>query len=296
MVVVVVVLLVLLLFLVWVGLERRSGSDVESAGGPVAVVPTVGGSGAGLDVSVGWEASVEAWRGRSMGDVVLEEVVPGLHRCASRVEGVALEALHGIGTAFPRSLEGAVAAAANSVVFFASPAFYIDAQRRVLQPLVFMPDSWWSEEQAAGWQARMRLDGSGRPLDADGRVLDSVVSAAGAYPRYGAYKVHHADYDGAGLLQEVFLSWWMPSVAGSGTVDDMSGAVVSWVVWSFEAVWTRADRGWRVELAYDVSTPPPADPSHTNQSFAARRAVLGEGWCVPADATEGRLPGAVLTR
>ena len=230
--------------------------------------------------------------------VVQADIAPGINLCASRSMGVASGQIAGIGTAFPRTIEGAVASAANYERFVNSLASVIDEERSAIDPKIAvgqLPDSW----VAAQRDQVFHVDGAGRPLDSLGNVVPGVTFQADAWPQYGAYRVWWANAADAvsGLPGEVFVSWLMPHTYtdfGSGWAP-----VIYWRVTTYEMVWV--DETWKVSAAtFDPSMPAPfqsGDPDNVlNQTFAWRASIIGPGWCVPQDATEQPLPDAPLTK
>ncbi|MDR1388272.1 MAG: hypothetical protein LBJ44_11995 [Propionibacteriaceae bacterium] len=278
-----------------------SGSDVPTPG-PGSSTPAAGpvssGSVIPAEYSAGsWERVLADWWAGSSSDEVVGEAAPGLARCASRIEGVATETVLGWGVAFPRTLEGAVAASANAVGYWLSLDFFRDETRAVLSGRILDVEE---DGSAAGWARRFGVDGSGRSVDASGAVIPNSVAFAETHLVYGAYRIWHVDRDPVNGLTRVRLDWWGPYVVGPGSDADVSGVRVAFVLWSVSVEWSWGEGRWRAAVSFDSSVPePPGGRQFVNQSFE-RRAVLlsamGPGWCVPFDGVEARRPGVPLAQ
>jgi len=237
------------------------------------------------------------WSAGRTDKVVTANIAPGIDRCASRSMGVATQQVAGIGTQFPDTIEGAVAAAANYERFINSPTVVLDDERTQIDPKVSVAPM--SDAAAQALRAQFHVDDQARPLDSDGNVVPGVTFASDAYPQYGAYKVWWVNGSALGSdgIDEVYLSWMMPHAQ----MDYLSGwtAQVYWRVTTWEMVWT--DGTFKVASSTtDPSMPPPfhaTDPGNaSNQTFEWRARLVGPGWCVPADATEQPIPGALKTK
>jgi hypothetical protein len=246
---------------------------------------------------------VAAWRAGQSDTVVQQNVVPGLARCASRVEGVnQATSPAGVGYKWPNTLEGAVAAAANAVEYRVSLASMLDSTRLENDPLVFFGLSLDTGADEAGWYRQLYgIDDAGKWTDPTTGAPASKFYAA-AYPRYGAYRVlevNRTDYpDQRGReIDEAFIEWWMPMVFGPGFLEDLSQVKVAAITWTLMVVWdTQAGGDYRVMWSRDDSTPQPPDRSFVNQSYQTREDILGPGWCVPLDGIEEPIDGVVKAK
>jgi hypothetical protein len=288
------VLAVALVLAAAVVIVRLARSDEDAGGGPEAS----GGASAtaGAAPGDGWADRVAAWQAGQADEVVQADVVPGLDRCSSRVEGVNAEALYGVGYGWPRTLEGAVAAAANAVAYRAGLPWLVDAQREALDPLV-MNGGVTPADVARQWQKEWGVDPMGQVVDKEtGAVVPEERFWAQAEPRYGAFRVWRVNRNPAGDIEEMFVSWLVPDAKGPALYADESRVEVGWMVWTLVVAWRADLEDYRVDAWYDWSTPLPRDRSFMNQPFQSRRDVLGPGWCLSADAIEEAVPGVVKVK
>ena len=236
----------------------------------------------------------QAWQNSQHDLVIQRDVAPGINRCASRLHGVALEETYGIGTAFPRSLEGGVAFSAAVLEYRYGLAAVIDAQHEVMEPLMFEPFAQapvLTDAQKQGFgTGGSGTDGNGNVIDASGAIIDQEQLLVSAHPEYGAYQVlavNTSARESGKPVQDVYVQWWLPRISGIGNDDDLSGVLTNFSMHQMAVLWDETAAGWRVALmTYSEWAPYPQDQTYINHPFAERAAVLGPGWCVAADATE----------
>jgi len=234
--------------------------------------------------------------------LVQKDVVPGLDRCGSKVNYVASSMAGDFGIAYPRTLEGAVAAAANAVAFVNSPAWLIDDQRHNLGPRIMKalpPD-----ENFAPLRASLSVNADAVPVQ-DGKPVANVSWHRVAYPLYGSFKLLRVDLVKAGgPPEEVFVSWMMPTVQTMAPVTGQGGTIFGWTdivsyrIYTAVVEWSDQASTWLASVWFDRSSDPglAGDAAITNLAYETRQRITGPGWCLPADATTDPLPGAIRTR
>lgn len=227
-----------------------------------------------------------------------EQVAPGLTRSTVAVEASNSDAVYGVPVGYPRTLDGGVAAAINYDAASYAPAMFNKKTRGILYDRLYT--TAYRSEQLTDEQWRRFYpwaNDAGQAIDAkSGKVMDGLQVIAGCYPRYGAYRVINIQPSST-EPREITIVTWMPCVFGIGNDTDLSKVRLAWNQTTVTVRWQESD--WRIAYASnseDVGDLQPEDRRVSNQTFAARAKVLGIGWQVPADATEGALPGAVLTR
>ena len=231
------------------------------------------------------------------GDTKVEEVAPGLWRCASMTENVGGAAVLGFEYEMPRTLEGAVAASANYIRLTGSREYNLRKTRDLLLGTYpgLQPDSLIGASQ---------VDASTRSLGMDPETGEAIDPTTGtpilggefwgdAYPRYGAYKVHWTTSQN-GEVSEVYLTWIVPEIMGTVVGTDTSGVEVIWWSRSVSLTWHKEKEDW-VQWLYhvrlsDVTT------SVSNPGYEWLAAVTqNDDWCVPIDATDQAYPGTRMT-
>jgi len=248
---------------------------------------------------VDFDAAAASWYGESSaGDERVSQVADGLWQCASRTENVGAAAVVGFEYKMPRTLEGAVAAAAQKARLLSSTELWTTTTRAQIMELMpgWAPDTDQEAADAAEQAMANGLDpDTGAAVDpATGVVVPDGEVWAGAYPRYGAYKVWWVAYQAGHQPQAVEMTWLMPSLWGTKVGTDTSGIKMGYVSYSFLVWWSPELGDWMPNVYQD--TTPPA-PTVVNPGYATLAEVTQhQDWCVPADATEAAIPGARLTK
>lgn len=251
--------------------------------------------------------------------IVTADVAPGIDLCGSHSMGVASQQIAGFGTLFPRTLEGAVAAAANLNRYLASYTVVLDNLAPSLNAALFTGSpsgaGGWDDGQRAGNRRSIGIDAAGQAWDyAHDTGLPQVTARHEAYPQYGAYKILAVNTDtdldtGATVPQTVWVEWMMPKVftfldttlpdyvGNYYTYYDVTVTVVEWAggADSDAMSWRAGGSPQSASSAGIWSFDAPGVARPTNLSFADRATLVGPGWCLPADATEMPLPDAVNT-
>lgn len=224
------------------------------------------------------------------------EVAPGLVMGSASIEALNQDFLYGTRVGYPRTVDGAVAAAINYDAATHTPAMFNKNQRTALNQRIYTDRGRdtvaMDDELAAAFAKQLGLDAQGRVLAKNGKVDPSRKLIVATYPRYGAYQL--LGYQpSAEEPTEVTVTSWRPFVLGVGTKTDLSKVGLSWYEATVTVVWDRTD--WRVrDSVTRLETSKPGDGSTPNASYADRAAALGPGWSVPTDATETLLPGTVV--
>ena len=224
--------------------------------------------------------------------------VDGLTRgTASVTTGNTGGAMAGIPIGWPQTLDGAVSAAMTYQSATYAPAVLLPKTQKAVQQRLYTAEglrvSASPADMLAKIRKKLRISDDGKIL-LNGKVSPKEQLYASGYPRYGAYKlVSHEGPDDQPTLAVTDV--WFPFVMGPGTDTKTDELYVGWVRALVEVKWENGD--WKINGVRASNTfPMPPDPRRTNQTFQARRDLLGPGWSVLADATEEPLPEAVLTR
>jgi hypothetical protein len=269
-------------YLVWF----RESPSANTSDSPVSseTQPVADPSSEAAEIDTSWVLPLQ--------DEYVELLAPGLYRCASRVDGVALESLYGIGVRFPHTLEGAVAHSAELLRHRYGRTWVVDAQRDPIQQV--MVSSPASKETAARAQAAASVNGLGESLDFEtGEVTPGVKYWAEAYPKYGAYRVLSTTYSD-GELRQVLIDWWIPTAYGNGDLQSPPAEPFTmWIHATFAVTWNATSDTWRTG-SNSLETVPTPPGGAVNQSFTARASALAgtsSPWCVSSDATSEHLAG-----
>lgn len=224
------------------------------------------------------------------------ELAPGLVMGTASVEALNQDLLYGTRIGYPRTVDGAVAAAINYDAAWHTPAMFNKSQRTALNQRIYTDRSrsrlGMNDALAAAFAKQLGLNAQGQVLTEAGKVDSKRKLIAATYPRYGAYQ-QLGFQPSAEQPTEVSVTSWRPFVLGVGTDSDLSQVRLNWSEVTVTVVWDRND--WRIdESVTRLDTAKPGDGSVPNASYADRAAALGPGWTVPTDATESLLPGTVV--
>lgn len=233
---------------------------------------------------------------------VAGEVVPGLWQGTATVSTGNSNAIYGIPVGWSRTVDGAVAAAMNiDAAFYSLPAVVEDTQVE-LNPYLYTGEALESEvsgDQALEFRRQLRevcrLDESGVVVDAQGNPSQHETYYGGGIPRYGAYQVRDVEYADEITPQRVEVAVVQPVFSGPGTDTNMTEVLLMFRKSIYIMVWDGDD--WRAE-DWGVNDEPtgPWQTTVSNQGFAHLVTLVGQGWAVPADATQDPIPGAVLAK
>ncbi len=269
---------VVLLLAVLVGGMRESlpGQSAEpSAGGPVGSTPPS-------------PPAPPVLNGR--------EVAPGLVLGSASIEALNQDFLHGTRIGYPRTVDGAIAAAINYDAALHTPAMFNRVKRAALNERIYtatgLNEVAVDDELAAAFARQLGINAKGKVVGKGGKVDPRKKLIAATYPRYGAYKL--LSYQpSVEAPNEVVVESWRPFVLGTGTDTDRRKVGLGWYQATVTVRWERGD--WRVaDSVTNLDTAKPSDQSKPNASYSDRAAALGPGWSVPTDATETLLPGTVV--
>lgn len=206
-------------------------------------------------------------------------------------------AMAGVPIGWPQTLDGAVSAAMTYQAADYTPAILLPKTQKAVQQRLYTAEglrvSAMPADMLAKIRKKLRISDDGKIL-LNGKISPKEQLYASGYPRYGAYKlVSHEGADDQPTLAVVDV--WFPFAMGPGTDTKTDEIYVAWLRALVEVKWENGD--WKINGVRASNTfPMPPDPRRTNQTFQARRDLLGPGWSVLADATEDPLPEAVLTR
>lgn len=191
--------------------------------------------------------------------------------------------LAGLPIGYQHSFTGAVEAAINYDKAIYSTRYYDDDVRHqwnrymyashAVEKKLGIPDS-----VVVKTRKKRGLDEHGVPTDPTVRCYDAV------YPRYGAYKTEVISAD------KVVVTIWEPDVYGTAPKGTLDGVKVGWDYHKLEMSWVNGD--WRMTAAPAAGkkAPKPKRAGYPVVSFAERAQLLGDGWHLPANATETPLP------
>lgn len=236
--------------------------------------------------------------GSSRPETAVVEVVPGLWRGTATMTSNS-DTLHGIPLGWSRNTDGAISAAfASETLMFSKPNF-VESTRPELVARMFTPEAQnevaTTAKQAANIRRSYRLNDQGQVLNAKTmKVSDTERFVGTAMPRYGAYQVDHVGYGPDQMPNEARIKTWTPVTVGIADGTDQSGVALNWQQTLVTLRWW--DNDWRTDRTEVLSKIVPAQRNMSNQPFAERRAALGPGWVVLADATAEVYPGAERTR
>lgn len=224
------------------------------------------------------------------------EVAPGLAHGTARMAGLNSDKLHGIPIGYPRTLDGAVAAAIAYDNAWHSPAMLNRKTRKDLNERLYTKEgraeAAMDDDLAGALADALGINATGKVLTRKGKVDSKRDLIAAGYPRYGAYRVVSAQPSRTAPA-EVVVASWRPFVLGTGSDKDLSKVSLSWTENSITVRWSGGD--WRIAyINAKINPSKPADQKVPNQTYAARAKTLGPGWSVPADATQKLVPGTVV--
>lgn len=221
------------------------------------------------------------------------EGVPGLWKGTATVTTGFGDEVEGVPTGWPRTVDGAIAAALTAgsttmslAAVHPSTAPAIDERllsKAVYQEYRSTQETW---NRAKAWY---HLNEAGAPLNMDDEPSPELRLYWMGYVRYGAYQVTEVTDD----LSTIRVGVMMPVVDGVAVGDDLSGVRLRWFKWATTMIWEDGD--WRVERMVREE-PPVMEDRQSNQPYAKLRTALGSGWSVPADGTDEPYAGVVLAR
>lgn len=227
------------------------------------------------------------------------EVVPGLWRGTATVGSGNSKAIYGIPYGWPRTIDGAVGAAMNiEAAFYSLPAMVENTAAQLFPKLytgaaleeVLEGKSYVWFRKKGREMAGMNDDGV--VLDLNGKPSKEKRFYGGGIPQYGAYIVRSCEKDSTGQPSRVEVAVLIPMYGGTGTDDDMSNVHLQFKQINNSLVWVDGD--WRSETSGSVENVWKKKVS--NQGWEHLKSLVGEGWAVPADATQEPFEGAVLTQ
>ena len=249
----------------------------------------------------GINANESEWS-KTQTDTRLNEVGPGLARCLSVVDGNQTSAVDGVRVGFPQTFEGGVSAILNYTKYQDSLPFLLPDVAAKVEPHIYGDDpspnnGAGSPEFRTNYRKELKINDQGDALLDDGQIDPHNAVYYDSYPEYGAYHVDRVSYTQNGLPYYMVATVWMPRVLGHGNDDDMSQVSLRWVTWQMAIEWVPETEEWHSMLSVVIQeSPQPANPTFSNQTFAARAKALGPGWCVPADARQDAVPGFARTK
>lgn len=194
----------------------------------------------------------------------------------------------GIPSGYPRTTDGAVSAALTYANAAGTALFVTPEKRTQIAETIYTPaareNGVLTDEVAAAVQDELNVTPDGLGLRADGTIDASRRAFAECLYQYGAYRVD--DVDASTDPSEVVVTTWAPCLNGVGSADDGSAVQVRWSEATTTMRWSGTD--WQIaETTYPTHTPPaPDQPRAVNVSLTERARLLGDGWVVPADATD----------
>lgn len=262
----------------------------------LVVVAGVQGQLAGPGVTAPSTAGTPSAGGGSPSPLSGRELAPGLVMGTASVEALNQDLLYGTRIGYPRTVDGAVAAAINYDAAWHTPAMYNKTQRAALNQRIYTDRSRgrlaMDDALAAAFAKQLGINPRGQVLTSDGKVDSKRKLIVATYPRYGAYQLLGFQ-PSVEEPTEVTVTSWRPFVLGVGTDADLSRVRLNWSEVTVTVVWDRND--WRIdESVTRLDTAKPGDGKAPNASYADRAEALGPGWTVPTDATESLLPGTVV--
>lgn len=273
-------------------LPRGGGAAGLQTPAPTPGSPTQGGTTSAPPTSVSTQAK---WPTEPQ----LEEVAPGLHKCETTTSGLNTSASFGIGTGWPATQQGGIAAGMAFLTHRLGHTLLDQRANKVVTPKITSDDNKLRSNLLSSGPTVARqlgLNSNGELLDKKtGKPSSGETLYRAAYPVYGAYRLLSYTTLKSGQPDDLVVAVWLPMISGPGRDEDVSKVKAVWVHATLVMTWQEND--WKTTVArINPDSPQPADPSHVNQTYAARAATLGPGWCVPADAVEIKLPGVVLAR
>lgn len=233
---------------------------------------------------------------------VAGEVVPGLWQGTATVSTGNANAIYGTPFGWSRTVDGAIGAAMNiDASTYSLPAVIEDTQAELSRHLYTGEalEAKVSGEQSVEFRRQLRevcrLDDSGVVVGADGLPSQHETYYGGGIPRYGAYQVRSVERAAGGTVPErVEVAVLQPVFSGPGTDTNMTEVLLMFRKTVYIMVWDGDD--WRAEGWGEREDPTgPWQTTVSNQGYAHLVTLVGEGWAVPADATQDPIPGAVMT-
>lgn len=228
------------------------------------------------------------------------QVAPELYVGSATVRTGHTSTLHGVPVGWAQTENGAIGAAMQYDAAYLSPAMLIDASRKELIDRLYTADGRengpLTDDVVKAIREKFHLTPTNQVLEPNGTPSTTKRYIAKGMPEYGAYRVE--SLSSGHPPTEVRVRVWMPGVAGvvNGT-SDYSNAKLYWTDSILTMRWSGGE--WKI-AGYDSKrsndVPKPADQSFSNQTYQARRDILGAGWCVAPDSTEKPFDGAVMTR
>lgn len=215
----------------------------------------------------------------------------------------ATEVVAGVPAGFPQSTEGAVSAMMTYGNAAGAALFRTPQERAEIAERIFTEKgrtaSGLTDEVAAETQELLGVNEAGIAVRQDGSLDPARTAFAECAYEFGAYRVDSVTTfqvaspepdEPTTLPTEVVVTTWSPCLSGVGGAQDVTDIEIRWTQQTSIMRWKGGD--WRVDSTVypDELAPAPSDLNDVGVSFAERARLLGEGWTLPADATEEVTP------